>query len=121
MTGSAGWIFAVAIVLWFVAAQRFSHRRRLHLRNYVVYLLLNDTIRNDHREKFEEWIRTSGARDAMQLGVRACNTIESMAESLDKHTVLGAHSTLWNSDAATDLRRAYEQIGTSVRKPGSKF
>lgn len=108
MTGLMGWIIAIMVVLWFVAAQRLSHRKRLHLRNYVIHLLLNDSIRDDHKGKFEEWIRHSDARDAMQLGVRACNTIENMADSLGRQAPLGAHSMLWNSAAAADLRRTYE-------------
>jgi hypothetical protein len=104
MTTWIGWLLIGAAVLFFVSAQRFSHRKRIHLRNYITLLLLNDNIRNDHKAKFEQWIRQSGAKDAMQLGLRACSVIENMADSLAQNVPLGAHSALWNCDAAAPLR-----------------
>lgn len=115
MTSSIGWILAVAIVLWSVAAQRLSHRKRRHLRHYAIYLLLDDQIRDDHKAKLEEWVRKSGANDAMQLSLRACNVIENMADSLAEHgSSLGAHSMLWNSDAAVELRKSHGSVEMRV-------
>jgi hypothetical protein len=106
MTGWIGWILFALLLLWYVAGQRFSHRKRLHLRNYVLYLLLDDSIRMDHKAKFQQRIQQSNARDAMQLSSQAGNVIENMADSLGAGgSTLGAHAMLWNSDAAAELRK----------------
>lgn len=106
MTGWIGWVLFGLLVLWYFAGQRFSHRKRLHLRNYIVYLLLDDSIRNDHKAKFGQWIQQSDARDAMHLSLQAGNVVENMADSLAAGgSTLGAHAILWNCDAAAELRK----------------
>lgn len=107
MTGWIGWVLFGLLLLWYFASQRFAHRKRLHLRNYVVYLLLDDTIRNDHKAKFEQWIRESDASNALELSSMAHSVIENMADSLASKgsSTLAAHAMLWNSDAASELRR----------------
>ena len=106
MTGWIGWILFGLLLFWYIAGQRFSHRKRLHLTNYVLYLLLDDSIRTDHKAKFGQWIQQSKAQDAMQLSLQASNVIERMADSLAAGgSTLGAHAMLWNSDAAAELRK----------------
>ena len=61
----------VLMIVWHVASQNFSHRKRLHLRAYAVLLLLNDTIRDGHKKKLTDWIRESDARSALNLHERA--------------------------------------------------
>jgi hypothetical protein len=106
----------VIAFFWF-SAQQFSQRKRRHLNDYVILLLLKDDIRNDHKPKFEQWVRQSGAKDAMQLGMRAHTVIESMADSLATEAPLGAHSALWNCDAAGELRSANGSLAQSAVKP----
>lgn len=69
MTGWIGWALSVLLLLWYLASQRFSYRKRLYLRNHIVYLLFDDSIREDHKAKFWQWIRQSNARDARHLSL----------------------------------------------------
>jgi len=83
---------------------------------------MEDKIREDHQAKLKEWIRTSNARTAAELGERASGVIEGMADSLASNSkapsMLAALSMLWNSDAAAELRR---KAGSQsiTREPGS--
>jgi hypothetical protein len=62
--GSGGF----GIVLFFyLRGRKLSQGKRLNLRNYIVYLLLDDSIRADHKAKFEQWIQQSNAKNAMDL------------------------------------------------------
>jgi|ERR1041384_3738062 hypothetical protein len=82
----------------------FSHSKRLHLRNYIIYLLLSDAVRNKHKQDFEQWFCQVDAKDASQLGHGAQNVIENMAERLARgnpsdastSSTLGSHAMLWN-------------------------
>lgn len=65
-----GWVIAGVLLLWYFA-QMNLHKKRLHLRNYNVYLLLSDRIRTNHRNKFEQWIRDAEVRGAFQLSTLA--------------------------------------------------
>jgi hypothetical protein len=104
-----GWVLFVLLLFWYFAGLNFSHRKRLHLRNYIVYLLIDDAIREDHKAKFGQWIRQSNERNALQLSSMTNNVIESMADSLASggSSTLGAHAMLWNSDAAAELRKRH--------------
>jgi hypothetical protein len=109
MMGWIGWALLVLLLLWYFASQTFSHRKRLHLRNYIVYLLIDDSIREDHKAKFAQWIRQSGASNALELSSMAHSVIESMADSLASKgsSTLAAHAMMWNSDAAAELRKRH--------------
>ena len=61
MTAWIGWILFGLLLLWHFAGSLLSRRKRLHLRNYIVYLLLDDPVRSDHKRKFEQWIQQSNA------------------------------------------------------------
>lgn len=107
-----GWVLFGLSLFWYVASQRLCQSKRLHLVNYIVSLLLADSIRNDHKAKLEQWIQKSNARDAADLGLQANHVIENMAETLAaggsdpaSSSTLGALATLWNSDAAAELRK----------------
>src|SRR2546430_17672709 len=104
-----GWVLFILLLIWFFASYTTSHRIRLNLRNYIVYLLLQDPIREYHKAKFEQWIQQSHAKDAMELSSAAHNVIEIMAGSLATKggSTLAAHAMLWNSDAAAELRKRY--------------
>ena len=104
------------MIMWYVASQKFSHRKRLHLRAYAILLLLNDTIRDDHKKKLTDWIRESDARTALNLHERADEVIEMMADHLavSGNSLLAALSSLWNSEAASELR-SRAGTGTATR------
>lgn len=102
------WLFGLLLV-WYIVAQRYSHTKRLNLRSYVLFLLMEDVILENHKAKLKEWIRGSNARTSSELGERAQGVIEKMADTLaasnKEPSLLAAMSMLWNSDAAADLRK----------------
>jgi hypothetical protein len=104
-----GWGLFVLLLLLYFASMNFAHRKRLHLRNYIIYLLVDDSVREDHKAKFEQWIRQSSASNAMELSSRAHSVIENMADSLasEGSSTLAAHAMLWNSAAAAELRKRH--------------
>ena len=101
-----GWGLLLLALLWHHQGMKLSHRKRLNLRNYVIYLLVDDSIRKDHKTKFESWIRESLAKDALELSSGADSTVENMADILasEGDSTIGAHALLWNSEAARSLR-----------------
>jgi len=92
-----GWILFGVLLVWFIVSMKYSHTRRLYLRNYIVYLLLSDDIRGDHKNKFLEWIRSTQATDAVSFSNQAHTVIETMAEKLSKTSTLAAHSMIWQA------------------------
>lgn len=103
MTILAWSLFALALV-WGIASQRLSHRKRNALENYVIYLLLADEIRTQHAADFRRWITQSNAADAMALAIAAHRTVDNMAERLAAgdpqravtSSYLGSHAMLWH-------------------------
>jgi hypothetical protein len=90
-----GWFLFLALLVWFFASMIYSHKRRLYLRNYIVYLLINDEIRGDHKFKFIEWARSVDVKDAMDLSQRAYGVIENMAAQLSATSTLAAYTMIW--------------------------
>lgn len=101
-----GWILFGAMLLWWLNRESFHQRQRLYLRNYIIYLLLQDSIREGHKAKFEEFIRASGLTDAMQLSSAAHDAVQNIANSMgtEGNSTMGAHAMIWQSDAAAELR-----------------
>lgn len=111
-----GWILFILMCVWHVASLKGSHKKRLHLRSYVVLLLLNDTIRDSHKKKLADWIRESDARSGVELHKRTDDVIENMADqfAVSGNSLLAALSALWNSEAASKLKaRAEAGTGSS--------
>jgi hypothetical protein len=77
-----GWTVAVLVLAWHCFAMLKHARKFQHLENYAAYLLLSDEIRDDHKRKFLEWIRTAKAGTASELGLAATNTLTNMAGRL---------------------------------------
>ena len=104
MSGTLGWILFVLTLIWFVFSYRLSHKKRLRLNYYVVYLLLNDAIREKHKMDFEGWLQNAQAGDASSLTLKALTALEDMANRLAvgdpanpaSSSVLGAHAMIWN-------------------------
>lgn len=93
-----GWICAGVLLVWFLASYRFSHKKRLNLNYYIVYLLLNDDIRESHKRKLEQWIHNSDAKDALSLALQAYSAVEQMADALSTSSpssAVGAVGILW--------------------------
>lgn len=106
-----GWILFALLLVWFFMSMRYSHPRRLHLQSYCVYLLLNDEIRGDHKRKFLDWIRTTDAKDARDLTLRATSAVENMAEQLAGTSVLAAHAVIRDVKQAGTAKARSSQSG----------
>ena len=98
-------VVLVMLVIFQVALLILSHKKRLHLFNYALYLLLDDRMHADQQRKFEDWIRNSGATNPPRLFSMARQVLETHIEKWAKATpsTVAAHGLLWNSDAAKDL------------------
>jgi hypothetical protein len=93
-----GWLLFGVLLWWYVFSVKYAHSRRCHLRSYLVYLLLDDNIREDHKEKFREWITQRHMSDASSLGYAAHNVIEIVAEKLangNAPSLSAANALIW--------------------------
>jgi hypothetical protein len=101
--GFLGWILFAGLLVWYFISMSLSQKKRLHLNYYMVYLLLDDTTREKHKQDLQKWIRESDANDASSLSFRAYKILEDMADRLaagdprnpSTSSVLGAHAMLW--------------------------
>lgn len=98
------WVIVVLLLLlllWQVSSLTLSHKRRLHLFNYTLYMILDDAMRADQRAKFEDWIRKCAAKDQRQLFSMARQVLEGHIENWAKATpsTVAAHALLWNAAA----------------------
>jgi hypothetical protein len=101
-----GWILFGVMVIWYIRSMNFSHRKRLHLNYYIVYLLLDSIYHTKQSDDFRKWVRQAkvNAKDASVLSSSAYSTIENLADRLARgdpaepttSSVLGAHAMLWN-------------------------
>ena len=101
MINNLGWIFFAIIMLWHFYSLSHNHKKRNHLGCYIIYLLLNDEIREDHKKKFGDWIKGSDIPHATKLTFNALFTIEKMA---DTSNLLDASGMVWHSEYASHLR-----------------
>lgn len=72
-----------------------------NLEAYIVYLLLNEGILEDHRQKFLGYLAENKplVKDAQDLSSRAFEAIQNIADELgEKGSLLAAHSMIWNFD-----------------------
>lgn len=93
-------IFGLAAVS-FWALYRFSLRIRVNQNAYIVYLLLNDEIREGQKKEFRAYLaeakpRTTDARDLTTLALEAIGeTVNQLAQT---GSPLKAHAMIWNFD-----------------------
>ena len=94
--GWIGWVLFGLLLIWFFRNMRFSHMKRLNVRNYVIYLLLSDDIREDHKRKLHQWIRGAEMKDSHSLNYAAQNVVEVMADGLaEAGSLLAASAMVW--------------------------
>lgn len=75
-----GWaLFGVALI-WYWMSKNHGARQSNHLSYYIVYLLLDDEIRETQKKRFREWIRSEKAPGAMALSARALAAIQRSAD-----------------------------------------
>jgi hypothetical protein len=89
------------LALNFFSLYRKSIQRRLNLESYAIYLLLNDDIRENHKEKFKQWIAQATAKNAFDLAFDARNAIADIANRLADDSVLAASAMVWKEKGQT--------------------
>lgn len=91
------WIFFVLLLVWYAASMIHSARRLNALESYVIFLLLSDDIRADHKRKLLEWISNSKETRAENLRVEAGALLRILAGSIaGKGALLSSAALLWN-------------------------
>lgn len=74
-----GWaLFGIAII-WYLMNQNYGATKANHLSSYIVYLLLDDDIREIQKKRFREWVH---APNGMALSRRAMAAIQRSADAL---------------------------------------
>ena len=96
-----GWMIAFIVAALFALNFFWLYRkgiaRRLNVENYVIYLLLSDETREDHKRKFIEWVTEAEADNASDLGFQAHNVVDTIADQLgEKDSTLAATTMIWN-------------------------
>ncbi len=94
------WILLAIVVFFWFGGQRTSQTKRLALESFVIYLLLDDHIRENSTQKFVAWVAETPAKDAMDLGMRGHRAVSRFADDLhnapEMSSLLGANAVLWN-------------------------
>jgi hypothetical protein len=99
-------------LIWWWRSMNYSHRKRLHLGYYAVYLLLDDEIRSRHAADFRRSIQQATATDADRLALGASKLIEDMADRLaspsdaSQSSLFGSRAMLWAVHQATTPPKA---------------
>jgi hypothetical protein len=94
----AGWILFALVVLWYFASMRYVSNRSINLESYVVFLLLDDDVRANHKLKFQNWIAASKVDRADTLRARAGSLVQSVANDFAEggSSLLGSSSLIWS-------------------------
>ena len=96
-----GWILFLLSLIWYFGSRAYSRRKRNKLAYYLVYLLVDDNIWENHHRTLLEWVDRIEARGAMELFTKASVLVEHMAESVDAAgETLEASAMLWNERQA---------------------
>jgi hypothetical protein len=92
-------VLLIIAIVWHIQSKRYGVSRRLNLESYIIYLLMDDRIREDHRHKFCDWIKQVNATDAAHLGLMAHATVADMADSLSAGgSLLAANAMVWRHE-----------------------
>lgn len=91
-----GWILFVVLSAWYVASMSHTVKKMTNLESYVVFLLLSDDIRGDHKKKFQNWISKSKETRPADLRGRASDALQLLADSLaEKGSILSSSALIW--------------------------
>lgn len=93
------WIgIIVLLIIWHFVSMKGSHSKRLNLVHYTIMLLLEDSVREDHKQKLKNWaIQQESAETWSELLRSSQFTIEIMADGLAQHgSLLSAGKLLWD-------------------------
>lgn len=98
-----GWILFALLFVWYIASMIYNSKRMNNLESYVVFLLLSDDIRADHKMKLQKWISKSKETRAADLRARAGDALQLLADSLaDKGSILSSSALIWKHKRESD-------------------
>ena len=81
----------------------YTAKKMKNLESYVVFLLLSDNIRGDHKKKFQDWISKSKETRPDDLRERASDAVKLMADSLAKGgSALSSSAFIWRHKSASE-------------------
>jgi hypothetical protein len=99
----SGWILFVVLFVWYIASMVYTAKKMNNLESYVVFLLLSDDIRSDHKKKFQDWISNSKETRPDDLRERASDAVKLMADSLAKGgSALSSSAFIWRHKSASE-------------------
>ncbi|UCG89139.1 MAG: hypothetical protein JSW71_11615 [Gemmatimonadota bacterium] len=82
-------LLLVVLVIWW--QYRFSHRKRINLQAYAIYLLLSDQIRDDHQLKFFDYLVNLDTDYPLKAAYLATGAVERMSSELaEKGSLISA-------------------------------
>ena len=93
------WIgIIVLVIIWHFVSIKDSRSKRLNLKHYIIMLLLEDSVREDHKRKLENWVIQQESAGTWSELLRSSQfTIEIMADGLAQHgSLLSAGKLLWD-------------------------
>lgn len=102
------WIgIIVLVIIWHFLSMKGSHSKRLNLVHYIIMLLLEDSVREDHKQKLKNWaIQQETAGTWSELLKSSKYTIEIMADGLaQKGSLLSAGKLLWDVKEAAGKQK----------------
>ena len=70
----------------------FGNEKRLELAGYIIGLLLDDEFRENHKQKFDEWVQQSDAFSERDFRKSVHRTVADMAHKLE--ATLYAHQLI---------------------------
>lgn len=91
------WLIAAmaVVIIFLIAIYRRSLRENRELAHYALLLMLNEEIYRIHRRKLAEFVASSEAKSAVDLGLKVYLATGRMASQIKDGTLLVA-GELWN-------------------------
>jgi hypothetical protein len=86
-------ILGVLLVWYFAAYQRAIAEVR-EVSNYAILILLDDKVLQAQRDGLQGFVKTTDAKDALELGMKVNLSVAQLAKRLG-HTLLGTQGLLW--------------------------
>jgi hypothetical protein len=98
-----GWIPFALLFVWYIASMIYTSKRINNLESHVIFLLLSDDIRADHKMKLEKWISKSKETRAADLRARAGDALQLLADSFaEKGSILSSPALIWKHKRESD-------------------
>jgi hypothetical protein len=82
------------LLLLFFALYRRSLSESQALSNYALLILLDDQVRDAQRKGLRDFVRSTDAKNALELGAKVNLSVAQLAHRLND-TMLGTNGMLW--------------------------